>query len=259
MTQVLSPRAGARAAKRLVRRHGGVVMGSISSTTSRSVVLTFDDGPDPDQTPRVLEALSGHGATATFFVLMTRVDRHPDLLRAIVEAGHEVALHGQDHRSLPGFGHREGLRRTASARSDLERACGVAVRWFRPPYGEQTPSSWLATRRAGLVPVLWSGTTWDWKDVSDEERRSVSLRAGREGAIVLAHDGIAGPDDGAAPSAHALADRAGHVEWLLAQYAERGLEVRSLGNALLTGVPVRSLELTGLRGRGHGDGDAVPN
>ena len=245
-------------AKRFVRRRGAV-MGSVSGTTSGAVVLTFDDGPDPEQTPRILQALADHQATATFFVLMSRVDRHPDLLKAIVAGGHEVALHGRDHRALPGFGYREGRRRTLVARCDLEVACGTKVRWFRPPYGAQTPMSWLATRRAGLVPVLWSGTTWDWKDVSDHERRTVSLRAGRAGAIVLAHDGIAGRTDGVADSPGALEDRAALVEWVLAEYAAKGLEVRSLGDALHTGVPVRTLEFTGLRGQTSGHVGPVRN
>ena len=133
------------------------------------------------------------------------------------------------------------------------------VRWFRPPYGAQTPLSWLATRRAGLVPVLWSGTTWDWKDVSEVERRTASLRAGRGGAIVLAHDGIAGRADGVADSPGALEDRAALVEWVLDEYAASGLAVRSLGDALRTGAPVRTLEFTGVRGPSHGDKGPVRN
>lgn len=248
---ISSPVGLLREAKRWVRRRGGLV-GSFSATTAAGVVvLTFDDGPDPDQTPRILDHLAAHDATATFFVLLTRVRRHPELLRAIVEAGHEVALHGPDHRALSAYTHREALSRTRDARRELESLSGTVVRWYRPPYGSQTPSSWLAVRRAGLFPVLWSGTTWDWKDVTQDQRRAKSLEAGRSGAILLAHDGIAGVDDGVEDSPGALADRAGLVGWLLEEYAARGLRAVSLAEALRTGAGVRTLEFTSLRRRGR--------
>src|SRR5690606_32118384 len=69
-------------------------------TSRRVFALTYDDGPDPDSTPRVLDALRRHGAVATFFVLTEAARRHPDVLRRIVDEGHEIALHGSDHRSL---------------------------------------------------------------------------------------------------------------------------------------------------------------
>ena len=97
------------------------------ATTSPDMVLTLDDGPDPDQTPQVLEVLAAHDATATFFVLLTRARRHPDLLRAMLAAGHEVALHGPDHRPLTEFGFAAARERTVAARRELEQLAGVRV------------------------------------------------------------------------------------------------------------------------------------
>ena len=228
-----------------VRRWWGQrgVLASVVATTAPSLVLTFDDGPDPANTPRVLEVLRDRGASATFFVLMTRVRREPRLLAELVAAGHEVALHGPDHRALTQFTGREVCRRTEDARRELEDVTGTAVRWFRPPYGAQTPATWLGVRRAGLVPVLWSATTWDWKPgVTDEQRLAKALESSAPGAILLAHDGVAdgsdGVDDGPAPAVA----RAALVGRVLVAMSERGVGAVSLSSALMEGGVVRSAE-----------------
>ena len=239
--------------KRGLRRAGAVV-GSVEAvaTSAPDVVLTFDDGPDPVGTPAVLEALAAHGATATFFVLLTRVRRHPELLARVRAAGHEIGLHGVDHQRLTRFSGAEVRTRTAAARAELEALTGEPVRWFRPPYGAQTPATWLAVRRTGLVPVLWGPTTWDWRDVSQEDRVRKALQGARAGAVVLAHDAFAGASDGAVEGASDGAaggvpgvvepdvDRRDLVDRVLAAYAEQGLRGRSLGAALEHGRPVRA-------------------
>lgn len=227
------------ATKTWLRRRAAVV-GSIVATTAPDMVLTLDDGPDPDQTPRMLEVLAAHDATATFFVLLTRARRHPEVLRALVAAGHEVALHGPDHRPLTEFGFSAARERTLAARRELEQLAGVPVRWFRPPYGSQTPLTWLATRRAGLMPVMWTATTWDWRQARHEERLARALAGARPGGILLAHDGFAGPDDAADDGPPALADRAGLLAEVLDRYRDQGLRGRSLGEALQGGRAVRA-------------------
>lgn len=235
----MSAPAAVASAKTWLRRRAAVI-GSIVATTSPDMVLTLDDGPDPDQTPRVLEVLAAHDATATFFVLLTRARRHPDLLRAMVAAGHEVALHGPDHRPLTEFGFAAARERTVAARRELEQLAGVPVRWFRPPYGSQTPLTWLATRRAGLMPVMWTATTWDWREARHEERLAKALAGARPGGILLAHDGFAGLEDAADDGPPALADRAGLLGEVLDRYHEAGLRGRSLGEALHGGRAVRA-------------------
>lgn len=244
---VLSPRARILG---FIRRHGGSVLGSITATTSDAVVLTFDDGPDPDQTPHVLDALAAHDATATFFVLLTRVREHPELLRAVSAAGHEIALHGGDHRALTSFSGAEAASRLARARIELEAVTGTPVRWYRPPYGAQSPTSWRAVRRTGLVPVLWSGTLHDSAAVDAARRADAADRAAAAGRIVLAHDGIADQRDGVTDPPAPVADRVTLVRHFLDLCSDRGLPVRSLHDALAAGAtPVRTLELTTLRSR----------
>jgi peptidoglycan/xylan/chitin deacetylase (PgdA/CDA1 family) len=225
---------------RAARRHL-VIVGSVVevATSDPVVVMTFDDGPQPGGTDAVLNVLAGHRASATFFVLLSRVRRHPGLLADIVAAGHEIALHGPDHRSLTGLAYREICTRTRDARAELEDRADRPVRWIRPPYGRQTLRSWHAVRRAGLVPVMWSASTRDSRHVSDGERLEAAARATR-GCIVLAHDGFAdrtdGADDGPAPQV----DRKTLVHRVLNEYESRGLRARSLTDALATGSAVRA-------------------
>lgn len=217
-------------------------VGSVRAVASseRSVVLTFDDGPLPGSTEAVLAALDGAGATATFFVLMTRVRRAPGLLEQIAAAGHEVALHGPDHVRLTPLPTRQIVERTRAARLELEDRLGRPVRWIRPPYGSQTPRTWAAVRRAGLTPVMWGGTTWDWKDIPTPMRLEKAMAALAPGQIVLAHDAIADVDDGADPREPFALDRGAFVRRLLDGYAARGFEAVSLADALTRGGRLRS-------------------
>ena len=86
------------------------------ATEQRVVALTYDDGPDPENTPAVLDALAAFGATATFFVLADRAEKHPELLRRIVAEGHDVGLHGEDHTRLSTLSAREALTRIRRGR-----------------------------------------------------------------------------------------------------------------------------------------------
>lgn len=153
------------------------------------VALTFDDGPDPVSTPPILDELDRLGWSATFFCLGSQVRRSPGLARELVERGHEVAVHGDNHTShliRPAPWTISDLRRAVDT---IERVTGVRPEWFRPPYGGVSVSSVLAGRSLGLQMVLW--TTWgvDWRE--DSTGFSVSRRVARTfrpGATVLLHD-----------------------------------------------------------------------
>lgn len=242
MSAATTVRSAASAARRTARRGVGAVLGSAVEvrTDAPDVVLTFDDGPEPGGTDRVLSALADAGAGATFFVLLTRVRRYRSLLDEVVAAGHEVALHGVDHRALPTLPPEEVGRLARDGRAELEDAVGLAVRWYRPPYGRQTVRNWRAVTAAGMLPVLWGPTTWDWKsDVSDAARLDRSLQGVARGSIVLAHDGFAGPEDGACDGPPPVLDRGELIAAVLDGYAARGLRARSLGQALGEGGLVR--------------------
>ncbi|WP_314139875.1 polysaccharide deacetylase family protein [uncultured Plantibacter sp.] len=209
-------------------------------TSTPTVVLTYDDGPHPVGTDGVLRSLADAGATATFFVLLSSARRHPELIPRITAEGHEIALHGVDHRRLTAFTAEQVTRRTVDAKHELEDLAGTPVRWFRPPYGAQHLATWRAIRRADLESVLWSATTWDARAVAAEERVAHALADCRPGTILLAHDAFAGPADGVDDGAEPEVDRGALIATLLAEFRARGWVGRSLADALEHGRPVKS-------------------
>ena len=115
------------------------------------VGLTFDDGPDLAYTPDVLDILAAHQATATFFVIGNRVDRHPELCHRALAAGHELANHSASHPHLDLGSHRRVVEEVEGGASALRRL-GVEPRYFRPPYGRATEDVRDVVDRAGLEP-----------------------------------------------------------------------------------------------------------
>lgn len=195
-----------------------------------SLALTFDDGPDPVGTPLVLDALAAAGMHATFFVLGHKVRRHPQLVKEIIAAGHEVALHGETH-------HWWRHLRPKRVDLDLDRACaglrqlGCMVRYFRPIYGVAFPALAPSLRRHGLQVVGWSCRARDGGGFGSSEAALRRLEPGlRRGAIVLLHDS---PARQASSSA---APRAPHgpqiLPQVLAELNRRGLRSVSLTTLL---------------------------
>lgn len=159
-------------------------------TTQPEVWLTIDDGPDPDDTPRLLVLLAEHGARATFFVIGERAARHPELIRAIVSGGHEVAHHTHTH-PLATFWCAGPARvaREIDLTLDVLRAQGVRPVRFRPPAGIK--SLWLpgALRARGLAPVGWSARGLEFLAKDPERVAARVLHGLAPGAILLMHEG----------------------------------------------------------------------
>ena len=130
------------------------------------LALTFDDGPNPVWTPRLLDLLASHDVHATFFLVGSRAQAQPALVRQIVAAGHLIGNHSWSHLNLAlSSGRRidEELSRTSQA---LEQIVGAPIRYFRPPFGARRPEVLRAARRLGMLPVLWNAMTSDWKNPS---------------------------------------------------------------------------------------------
>jgi peptidoglycan/xylan/chitin deacetylase (PgdA/CDA1 family) len=177
-------RRARRAATWLPRRLIGTVTGV--RTDQAVAALTFDDGPDPRATPRLLELLEAHGARATFFLIGRAAERHPALVERIAAGGHAIANHSYDHRSFPQLRARE---RRAQIRA-WQRACGGASRLLRPPYGDQTLLSRLDPLWLGWEVVTWDICGKDWRG---EDAGTIAERILEElhpGAIVLLHDSL---------------------------------------------------------------------
>ncbi|WP_228718038.1 polysaccharide deacetylase family protein [Kitasatospora acidiphila] len=122
----------------------------------RHVALTFDDGPDRASTPLFLKELEKTGTKATFFLLGQMLSKDPELGRELVDAGHEVAVHGWAHRPLLIRGPRATLNDVTRAKELIGSVTGQEPRWYRPPYGVLNTSALYAARRNNLRPVLWT-------------------------------------------------------------------------------------------------------
>src|SRR5256714_13441073 len=189
---------------------------------SRGACLTFDDGPDPDGTPAVLDALEAAGVRATFFVVGEQLMRHHALAREAVAHGHELGLHGCEHARHETFPGRAARDDVARSLGPFEAAVGRRPRWFRPPYGRFSEHSYEACADLGLQPAYWSAWGLDWEDIT--AARIVDLVATdlAEGAIVVLHDSPAyGHRPSVAPTAEA-------VGLLAARAAEARLELGTL-------------------------------
>jgi peptidoglycan-N-acetylglucosamine deacetylase len=187
------------------------------------VALTFDDGPDPRSTPAFLAALREYEVRATFFVLGRMLEAAPDLGKELVEAGHEIAVHGWEHRCML-------LRGPAATYDDLARAMesivtvtGTVPRWYRPPYGVLSSSALRAARRLGLTPVLWTNWGRDWtRSATPASVLATVTRDLDGGGTVLLHDS----DCTSAPES--WRNTLGALPPLLDEITERGLSVGPL-------------------------------
>jgi peptidoglycan/xylan/chitin deacetylase (PgdA/CDA1 family)/heat shock protein HslJ len=151
------------------------------------VYLTFDDGPtDPHWTPQVLEVLARHDAKATFFVLGQLAKRYPELIQTQVDAGHSVANHTFDHRTLDGIG-REAFFKELE---DTEAALGgLGSKCVRPPYGATDAYTRAYAAELGYALVMWNIDTEDWRRPGVDAIVSGVLTDVYPGAILLMHDG----------------------------------------------------------------------
>jgi peptidoglycan-N-acetylglucosamine deacetylase len=180
------------------------------------VAITFDDGPDPDATPAVLDALDVAGAKATFFMVGEQAVEHRALAREVADRGHEVGLHGYEHVEHDSLGSRvkDDLARGLGT---LEVATGRRPRLFRPPYGRFSEDSYAACEALRLEPVYWSAWGGDWEPVPAERIAEVAARDLAGGCVLLLHDSARYAYRASAlPTAEALPA-------LAAAAAERGL------------------------------------
>jgi peptidoglycan/xylan/chitin deacetylase (PgdA/CDA1 family) len=157
-------------------------------TAPGGVAVTFDDGPHPEGTPRVLEILAAHDAKATFFLVGEQVERRPALAAEIAAAGHVVALHAHRHRCqlrLTRGQLAEDLARGAEA---IASATGALPDLHRPPYGIYSAAG-LKLARCRYAPILWSRWGKDWRRLTTPAR--IAARAGNRlasGDVILLHD-----------------------------------------------------------------------
>ena len=153
------------------------------------VLLTFDDGPHPQGTPAVLEALGRAGAHAVFFVSGEQAERHPALVRRVVEVGHEIGVHGYRHQSRRQWTRRLVREDILRALDAISAATGTEPTLYRPPHGTFSRPGLKIVEELDLTPLLWSkwGRDWQGRATPDSivRRTTNGLVAGD---VILLHD-----------------------------------------------------------------------
>lgn len=159
-------------------------------TTEPVASLTFDDGPDPEFTPEILDILDRYDIRSTFFMMGWNASAHPALARAVVEAGHEIANHTENHHNLTFTSPEETFEEIHRGAETIEAVTAVRPRWFRPPRGQLSGFSVRYASMLGTDTVVWSVTRGVRGEGTPEEvRRHVAEHLGA-GDIVDLHDGL---------------------------------------------------------------------
>ncbi|MDP2064268.1 MAG: polysaccharide deacetylase family protein [Phaeovulum sp.] len=183
----------------LTRQHDIIAVNSVS-IEQPLVALTFDDGPHPVHTPRLLDILKERGVIATFYLIGRSVRAFPDVARRIAAEGHEIGNHTWSHPELWGLGDYDVLREIDRTNEVIWRTVGLLPVTMRPPYGAITRYQSRMLHDTRLLPtVMWSVDPSDYRRPGPDVVASRIITKARSGAIVLAHD-IHGPTVDAMPA-----------------------------------------------------------
>ncbi len=202
----------------------------------KTIALTFDDGPDPVWTPKILKVLDRHDVKATFFVLGSEVAAHPDVARQIVADGHQLGIHGFTHADLaavPPWQRRMEVRESQLA---VVGATGQSTSLFRPPFSSETEAidnaSWDVMRDAGrhdYLTVLTTRDSEDWRQGGIGQVLRHSTPRGRHGQVLLMHDG-----------GESRADTVAALDRLIPRLQDRGWHVTTVSDAVGMGDPMHA-------------------
>jgi peptidoglycan/xylan/chitin deacetylase (PgdA/CDA1 family) len=155
----------------------------------RTVSLTFDDGPSPEWTPKILDALREHRVHATFCLLGDNAAKHPALARRIVTEGHRVCNHSRSHADLARLPDHRVRQQVLIAQKQIRRATGRTPRTFRFPYGSSDRATNKIVEGYGLRVLSWDVDPADWTRPSSGAITARVVREVRPGSVVLMHDG----------------------------------------------------------------------
>lgn len=172
-------------------------------TQVRQVSLTFDDGPDANYTPQVLDLLKKHRVRATFFLLGSKAAKHPELVKRIVREKHTIGNHSYSHPRFPRLSDAQFRAEIEKSQRTLTALAGYAPKLLRPPYGEITERQLLWASEHGYQVVNWNVDSLDWKQLSAVQVSRNILSTVHAGSIILQHSG-GGPDQNLSGTVQAL-------------------------------------------------------
>jgi peptidoglycan-N-acetylglucosamine deacetylase len=157
------------------------------ATDEPVIALTFDDGPHPLFTPKLLEILAKHGAHATFFMLGTMAQKRPEIVREAALQGHTIANHTTDHPSLPLISRRERWQQIKSCSKAL---APYEQKFFRPPYGQRSIGACIDAAMLGYSTIAWNVHAFDWLDHEAEWMANHLVSLIQPGCIIALHDAL---------------------------------------------------------------------
>jgi peptidoglycan/xylan/chitin deacetylase (PgdA/CDA1 family) len=157
-------------------------------TNSPVIALTFDDGPAPGVTERILDALRTHGLRATFFMIGEKVAAAPELASRVLQEGHELGHHTYTHRKLTELSDAEVESELDQTDTIFQKILGRRAEWFRPPFGALRQDQAARVRKRGMRIAMWSVDSEDWRGGSGTEVTERILTHIHPGAILLCHD-----------------------------------------------------------------------
>lgn len=155
----------------------------------RASALTFDDGPSPVWTPRILDVLGRYHVKATFFMVGMAVEKYPEVAAEVARRGHTIGSHGWSHACLPLLDARTLIYEIEHAAAAIEKAVGKRPLYFRPPWGLYNRRVLDELRQRGYLTVLWSRSSQDWRNPGAETIVDLAARSPVSGDILLFHDG----------------------------------------------------------------------
>jgi len=161
----------------------------VRGANPRQLALTYDDGPNDQHTPRLVDVLAKHDVRATFFLVGRYVQRQPQIVRDLVRAGHVLGNHTFTHPNLIVCSKLQTKIQLEECNRAIEDAAGQSPKLFRPPFGGRRPSTLRIVRELGLEPVMWSVTGWDWEEKPASYVEGKVTGQVKGGDIILLHDG----------------------------------------------------------------------
>jgi len=173
----------------IIRSLPTFIIGTITNVTTKEPVaaLTFDDGPDPGFTPKLLNILAKHNAYATFFMIGKAAERYPELVQQVAQAGHAIGNHSWDHLSFRAINRRQRLQQI---RSCSKAIAPYGLKLFRPPYGDQSITSRIDAFLLGYKVITWNIAANDWEKHDPEWIFNKLERSLKPGSIILLHDSL---------------------------------------------------------------------
>ena len=160
---------------------------AVDCREEKCVALTFDDGPAPTTTPKLLDILASEGVPATFFVLGTQVQKYPEIVERAANQGHEIGSHTWEHARLTLLPSKAVTKDLDKTNRMIKKAIGTAPMLLRPPYGSTNKTVAKVAKQTGLAVILWDVDSRDWEH-RNPKKTVKEAKAARDGSIILLHD-----------------------------------------------------------------------